>query len=81
MSTIELKTQLYGLIANTNNVSLLKQIYTFLSKADSKKQANWWDTISEEEKAAIEEGIAQADRGEVVPLSKVIAQGRAIYKK
>ena len=81
MSTAEVKLQLFRLIDKTNDTSVLNKIYTFLSKATSKNDADWWDSISQEEKASIEEGIAQADRGEVVPLSKVIAEGRKIYKK
>ncbi len=43
----------------------------------SKKEADWWDTISVEEKVEIEEGIAQADRGEVQPHDFVMDK----YKK
>lgn len=39
-----------------------------------KKEVDWWDEISAEERAEIEEGLAQADRGEVVPHEKVIAK-------
>jgi len=41
------------------------------------KQADWWDTISEEERAEIEQGIAEADRGELIPHEEVMAK----YKK
>lgn len=41
------------------------------------KETNGWDEISPEEKAEIEEGLAQADRGEVVPHEEVMAK----YKK
>ena len=41
------------------------------------KEVDWWDEISEEEKAEIEEGIAQADRGEVTPHQEVMSK----YKK
>lgn len=30
-------------------------------------EIDWWDNISEEEKAAIEEGLAQADAGLCIP--------------
>ena len=35
---------------------------------------DWWDTISDEEMAEIEEGLAQADRGDVVPHEEVMAK-------
>ena len=81
MSSAEVKLQLFRLIDETNDTSLLDKAYSALSKIFSKKESDWWDTISAEEKIAIEEGIAQADRGEVLPLSKIISQGRTIYKK
>lgn len=41
------------------------------------KEEDWWDGISPEERAEIEEGIEQADRGEVLPHAEVMAK----YKK
>lgn len=38
------------------------------------QQADWWDQISEEEKAEIVEGLAQADNGDVVPHEVVMAK-------
>ena len=35
------------------------------------EERDWWDEISEEERQAIEEGIAQANRGELVPHEEV----------
>lgn len=40
-------------------------------KALKKEKADWWDTISAEEKAEIEEGIRQADKGETIPHNEV----------
>lgn len=34
----------------------------------------WWDKISAEEKAEIEEGIEEADRGELTSHAKVMAR-------
>ena len=33
---------------------------------------DWWDEISAEERAEIEEGLAQADRGEVVSQAALV---------
>ena len=38
------------------------------------QEKDWWDQLSKEEKAEIEEGLAQADRGEVVPHKEVMAK-------
>lgn len=35
---------------------------------------DWWDEIGEDEKAEIKEGLAQADRGEVIPHKEVMAK-------
>jgi hypothetical protein len=36
-------------------------------KALRNEKSDWWDTITTEEKAEIEEGLLQADKGEVKP--------------
>ena len=41
------------------------------------KETDWWDSISADEKAEIEEGMSQADSGEVTSHSQVMEK----YKK
>ena len=41
------------------------------------KKSDWWDEISEDERRSIEQGLAEADRGELIPHEEVMAQ----YKK
>lgn len=41
------------------------------------KEVDWWNTICEEERAEISEGIAQADKEEVIPHEEVMEK----YKK
>ena len=41
------------------------------------QQTDWWDLIDDEERAEIEEGLAEADRGNVIPHEEVMAK----YKK
>lgn len=43
-----------------------------------KKEVDWWDEISAEERAEIEEGLVQADKGELVPHKEVMLK---YYKK
>lgn len=60
-------------LAGLNDTETLKE-FIILKK---KKEVDWWDEISAEERAEIEEGLAQADRGEVIPHKEVMAK----YKK
>jgi predicted transcriptional regulator len=39
-----------------------------------KQQTDWWDEISAEERAEIEEGLAQADKGEILSHETVMAK-------
>ncbi len=67
------KLQLIEWLARLNNTATLKRFIT-LKKEQEK---DWWDLLSKEEKSEIEEGLAQADRGEVVSHKDVMAK----YKK
>jgi predicted transcriptional regulator len=40
----------------------------------NEQQKDWWDEISEDERAAIEEGLAEADRGDVLSHEEVMAK-------
>ena len=67
------KLQLIEWLAGLNNAAILKQ-FIALKKEQEK---DWWDQISDDEKAEIEEGLKQADRGELVPHEQVMSK----YKK
>lgn len=67
------KLQLIEWLAKLNNTTVLKR-FIALKKEQEK---DWWDQIGKEEKAEIEEGLAQADKGEVVSHKEVMAK----YKK
>jgi hypothetical protein len=67
------KLQLIEWLARLNNTTTLKR-FIALKKEQEK---DWWDQLSAEEKAEIEEGLSQADRGEVVAHKEVMAK----YKK
>jgi hypothetical protein len=64
------------MIDKINDSDILNAVKTLLS-GKTTKQVDWWDTISDEERAEIEQGIAEADRGEVIPHEEVMAK----YKK
>ena len=67
------KLQLIEWLARLNDATTLKRFIALKKE----KEKDWWDHLSAEEKAEIEEGLAQADRGELLPHKEVMAK----YKK
>jgi predicted transcriptional regulator len=76
MDVIELRTDLHNIIDKISDSNVLLALKTLLS-GKTTKQADWWDTISVEEKAEIEQGLAEADKGELIPHEEVMKK----YKK
>jgi hypothetical protein len=74
MSTVELKLSLHQLIDGVSDNSVLEAVYTLLSKATANQQEDWYHSLSDEDKAAIELGIQQADRGESTPHKQVMLE-------
>ena len=68
MDILNEKLQLIEWLAKLNNTAVLKE-FIALKKEQEK---DWWDQIGVEEKAEIEEGLAQANRGEVVSHKEVM---------
>ena len=66
------KIQLIEWLASLNKPSVIKKLLAL-----KEKEKDWWDEISDEEKAEIKKGLAQANRGQVVPHHKVMDK----YKK
>lgn len=64
------KLKLIHWLADQEDPDIIRQ---FLALKAS-KEADWWDRISAEEKAEIEEGFAEADRGELTPHDEVMAK-------
>lgn len=60
------KLELIQWLSTVEDISLLDKILAL-----RKQEKDWWKTISDDEKAAIEEGIAQADAGKLIPHSDV----------
>lgn len=67
------KLYLIEWLARTSKMSVIKK----LKAVKEQEEKDWWDTISASEKTAIEEGLRQADRGEVIPNKQVMSK----YKK
>ena len=57
-------------LAGVNEPSIIKRFIALKQQ----QQVDWWDDIDAEERAEIEEGLAQADRGEVLSHEEVMAK-------
>jgi hypothetical protein len=79
MSTAEIKFNLYQLISSINDSASLDAAYKLLLKT-KKSKVDFWDELSNAEKTAIEIGIAQADRGELVSHESVMAKVNKKFK-
>lgn len=64
------KLQLIEWLAGLNDTEILHEFINLKKR----KEVDWWDDISSEERSEIEEGLAQADRDEVLPHKEVIAK-------
>lgn len=72
MSIETRKLSIINWVSHLQDESVISRI----EKLQSQKQ-DWWNLISDEEKAEVEEGISQADRGETKTTDEVLAK----YKK
>ena len=71
MDIVELRTDLHNMIDKISDSNVLIAVKTLLSGKVA-TQTDWWDTISDKEKAEIKQGLAEADRGEVIPHEEVM---------
>ncbi len=70
------KLEIVQLVLNTNKTSVLKEVEKVLK---NKTKDDWWDEISEAEKQSIEQGLAEAERGETTPHSEVMKKVKEKY--
>lgn len=71
MSTAELKLNLIGLIQQIDDSSKLRAIYTLLSGDDRIDTTDWWDELSDADKASIEKGLDDYKNGNVFTSEQV----------
>jgi len=76
MDVIELRADLHNMIDKITDSNILNAVKTLLSSKSLSKD-DWWDMISDDERAEIEQGIEEDDKGEVTPHEEVMAK----YKK
>ena len=61
------KLNLINWISSLKDEGLLKRIESIRSE-----ESNWWEQISNEERAEIELGLSQLDKGEYIPHEQVM---------
>ena len=76
MDVIQLRTDLHNMIDKITDSDVLNAVKTLLS-GKTIERLDWWDTISEEERIEIMQGLSEEDKGEVIPHEKVMDK----YKK
>ena len=70
-----LKNELHRMVVDTDNPVILRKIKSIFSiLLEQGDEEDWWDTISEREKAAIQKGLRQLENGERIPHA-VVRQG------
>lgn len=62
MGTLELKNKIHSLVDTINDDEMLQAILTLLDRSNTN---DWWDELSAEEKASIENGLKDIDEGNV----------------
>jgi predicted transcriptional regulator len=70
METIKLKQNLHSLIDKVKDKELLEQMNKILNNSLSNGKASW-DSLSEEEKKSIEEGLRQLENGEGIDFEEI----------
>jgi len=76
MDVIALRSDLHNMIDKITDSNILNAVKTLLSEKAA-TQTDWWDEISDEERAEIKEGLAETEKGEVISHEEVMAK----YKK
>ena len=62
MKTAELKSNLQKMIVETNDIKILSKIKVYFDQLKN-EDVDWWDTISEYDKKAINKGVQQLNEG------------------
>ena len=65
MNTAELKNHLHKLIVETDDLDVLTKIQSYFKRLKT-KNTDWWDELSDTTKKEIEDGIQQADKGDLI---------------
>ncbi len=77
MSTAEIKLTIFELLATTKDTKVLNSIYKQLKTQTEKKEADFWEEFTSEQKEEIMASIEESEKGETVLHSQVMKK----YKK
>ena len=69
-STAKIKNYLHKLIVETDDEIILSKVQAYFTTLKS-KNVDWWDTISDKEKEAVNIGLQQLEDGEGIPHEEV----------
>lgn len=69
-NTAEIKNYLHKLIVETDDENILSKVQAYFTTLKS-KDVDWWDTISDQEKEAIDLGLQQLENGEGIAHEEV----------
>ncbi len=82
MSTAEIKNDLHRMVVETEDINILQKIKAiFNSLIKDESSADWWDIISDHEKASIKKGLQQLKNGERIPHAEVRKEINELLKK
>jgi len=76
MNVVTLKQDIHLLIDSISDSEILYAVKTLLEK-NAIVQTDWWQTISEEERSEILQGLSEADNNELIAHEEVMVK----YKK
>ena len=65
MTITDIKNELHQLVAQTDDLDILKLVQQLLIVTHEKKE-DWWDSLSTKEQQLINVSIGQADNGELI---------------
>jgi uncharacterized protein YheU (UPF0270 family) len=78
VNSLELKNTLISMVAETDDPDTLRQIIAFLSVLRGK--TDWWEHLSDAEKARVEKARMQMEAGQVVAHEFVRAEVKKIFE-
>lgn len=79
MSIAEVKNKLHKLVVETDNPEILTEVESYFEEL--LQHPDWWETLSDKEKAMIEKGLEQSENGEGVPTEAVQAAAKQLLQK
>ena len=79
MSTTEIKSYLHQLISDMDDESLLNKAKSLLTSLVKGKEVDFWDELSDEDKADIDAGSKDIEEGRTFPHEEVMKEIKTKY--